>query len=153
MDSVLLGAVIGAAGAILGGFLGSLLLVTFDARRRRSEHRDAVKAVLDELNANLRNIASVQEGGGGSKVGLRDGAYLNLRLPLLSHLPAGIASDIADAYAWVPIVWQAPNPLMRGDFAGEAAPVLDKARRSLEAYARRRRRSEGWGELLSSNRT
>src|SRR5215467_14292844 len=96
--STLVGGLLALAGSILGGLGGSYVLARNEARRRRSEHKSAVLAVLHEMRANLGSIdAALRQGSTESLVFSRE-TFSNMQSALFAFLPDDVASQVTMAY-------------------------------------------------------
>lgn len=130
------GAIIGAAGAIVGGFLGAWFIAWRDSARRVVEHKAAVRAVLHELAGNLATLRTVQAKGSPNELAVVYSAYNSLLVPLFSEqLPERTASHLGKAYGRLMLVDRVA-PTSRWDvfLAGEDDYLT--AQKELMAYAK-----------------
>lgn len=106
---VVFGAVIGAAGAIVGGWLGAYLLrKADDQREKRREDQQvltnrratagALVAIGSEAAGNMVDIGRFVEAGIGATTGLQDENFRRYHETLLGQLPAGVYYVIAGAF-------------------------------------------------------
>jgi hypothetical protein len=127
---VLIGAAIGAVGAIVGGVWGARFITSRDDRRRRREHEAAVRAVLQELAANLATFSRVLQQGSPRYLAISRVAYEGLLLPLYwAELPDRVATQLGKAYGLLALIDKLPNASW--DLMQEAEPDCKQAQSEL----------------------
>lgn len=135
VDQALVGASIGALGAIFGGFLGAWFVGRRDDSRRLAEHKAAVRAVLQELAGNLDTLRRIDEEANPRRLGAVTSAYSSLLVPLFSYrMPERVASHLGKAYGQLMLVDRVEGG--RGVFLDGADDYLT-AQQELLAYAKK----------------
>jgi len=129
------GVVIGAVAALGGGLGGAVLLAWLEDRRETSRslvaHKGAVRAVVYELNTNRTSLQLMQQQGSLRSMFIYDRAYHLALFDLVSALPGGLATDIAQAYA----VTAALRDTREFGLVKQALEATDKAQSGLMSYA------------------
>jgi hypothetical protein len=124
------GAVVGGVFALLGGGVGSLLLLFFEGRRAAAKAREdfigAVLSVKIGLEANYTAIeAAITPPWTGAIIpaGLvSDSRYLAAERLLAARLPAALLSKVGSSYAMVPLAIH-----MLGTISGGSLPAREQA--------------------------
>lgn len=130
---VLVGAIIGALGAIAGGLVGAWLIGRRDEARRLVEHKAAVRAVLLELLGNLATVGTCKHFGRPKEMAIVTTAYSSLLVPLFSHrMPEDVASDVGKAYAQLMLADKAQS---KWELFLGGEEYYDKAFNALGTYA------------------
>jgi len=135
MDPVILGSIVGAIGAILGGFLGAWFIALRDDRRRQADHKAAVRAVLVELMGNVVVFDACLQAGSARTLAVSRDAYVSLLTPLYSgQMPGALATELGRAYGRLVLV-ESAGETVRFELMQQAAPLCREAADHLMEYA------------------
>lgn len=131
----MLGAIVGAVAAIVGGIGGAWLISNRDDRRRVLEHKAAVRAVLQELAGNLATLRTCQTKDSANELAVVHSAYSSLLVPLLSYrLPERVATLLGKAYGRLLAVDRVAENAKWDAFVAGGSDYED-AHRALMGYA------------------
>lgn len=127
----IVGALIGGAFTVLGGFGGAWLIGGLESRREEREalrdHGAAVRAVLYELTTTMAGLGTVLDHQVWAQIDTPDWAYRSVHLALIARLPEAVAQRVAYAYTQVHILRFHLDSSVGGALNWQALALLEQS--------------------------
>ncbi len=140
----IVGALIGGAFTVIGGFGGAWLVGWLEARHEEREqvraHSAAVRAVFYEMVTIMSGLGTILDSRSYLSTDLPDWAFRSVHMDLIERLPEDIAQRVAFAYSQLHIarhVLDHPSPggNLRWDVLEHVEQSIGQAFESLRDYA------------------